>query len=105
MYIHVLYKDGSPTVRYTPFFPLLIAAAISMAFFSQDSFNFAASFVMGNISCLTSVSFGIYIPTIDRATLGLFSLAVGVKMISAFFIKLTAFIVINSGSPGPHPTQ
>jgi hypothetical protein len=46
-----------------------------------------------------------YLQTIERAILGLPSLEVGAKIVSASFIRSTAFSVRRSGSPGPHPTH
>src|SRR5207248_7982874 len=105
MYIHVLYSEGSPTVRYTTFFPDLTSSAISLAFFLQYTFNDCLSLIIGKIKFIVFVDLVRYDCTTERAMLGLPSFAVGANMTSAFLMSFTALTVSSSGSPGPQPTQ
>src|ERR671915_1803487 len=103
MYIQVLYNDGSPTVRYTTFLPLLTAPTIWSAFSFQYFSVCSLSLTMGKIRLTISTDLFKYFRTMDKAILGLPSRAVGAKTISAFFKKTVALTVTRSGSPGPHP--
>ena len=101
-----LYRDGSPTVRYTEYLPECTASAIIRELVFHCNLRDSLSFIIGNIrSAITVLDSSMYFLAIARAILGLPSFEVGVKMASALLILSTALTVSKSGSPGPQPTH